>query len=133
MPINPYGGSYPTYTPGGASFSPYNGSITYQQPITAYQQPNTVYMVLVNSEEDAKNYALNPGNSMFFMDSNNQYFYTKSVDFSGIATFKKYQFHEVSTTEQSNATDEYITREEFEEWKKSMNRKPYYKKERTDA
>lgn len=126
MPINPYGGSYTTYTPGGASFSPYNGAIT------AYQQPNTVYMVLVNSEEDAKNYALNPGNSMFFMDSNNQFFYTKSVDFSGIATFKKYQFHEVMEKLEAVVADNYVTREEFEELKKSMNRKPYYKKERSE-
>lgn len=121
MPINPYGGSYTTTA---GNYIPY----VYPYPTSTQQPSNVVNMVLVNSEEEARNYSLSPGSSIFLMDSNNSVFYTKSVDFSGISTFKKYQFQEV-TDSKEKATDDYITREEFEEWKKSMNRKPYYKKE----
>ncbi len=119
MPINPY---YQT---------PLYGSYMPQQP---QPQTNTatVAMVLVNSEDEAKNYPLSPGGSIFLMDSNNQLFYTKSVDFSGIATFKKYQFHEVTDTPAAGGSN-YITREEFEELKSQINRhnKPY-RKERSN-
>lgn len=121
MAINPYGGSYtPVYYPNNYQFQT-------QQPT------NIVNMVLVNNEDEARNYQLSPGNSIFLMDSNNSVFYTKSVDFSGISTFKKYQFSEVTDTP-SQSQGDYITREEFEEWKRSMNRRPQYqKKEREQA
>lgn len=128
--INPYGGSY-TPIVGGATYSPYVnvlGTGSYQPQ----QQANVVNMILVNSEEEARNYALNPGNSVFLMDSNNSVFYTKSVDFSGIATFKKYQFSEVTDTPAPSQGD-YITREEFEEWKKQYNRKPQYQKKERET
>lgn len=110
-------------------YNPYSMPTAYGAgyvPSVVAQQTNVVNMVLVNSEEEARNYALNPGNSIFLMDSNNSVFYTKSVDFSGIATFKKYQFSEVTDTPPQQA--DYITREEFEEWKKQYNRKPQYQK-----
>lgn len=131
MPINPYGGSY-TPVVGGAVYSPYVnvlGTGSYQQA----QQPqnNMVVMALVNSEDEARNYPLNPGNSIFLMDSNNQVFYTKSVDFSGIAAFKKYQFHEVLDTLETPVPVDYVTREEFESLKAELaKRNKPYKKER---
>lgn len=120
MAINPY------YNSGVAYSNTY-----WQTPQYAPQQTNIVNMVLVNSEDEARNYQLSPGNSIFLMDSNNQLFYTKSVDFSGIATFKKYQFHEVTDTPAQPQAD-YITREEFEEWKKQQYRKPQYQKKERD-
>lgn len=131
MPINPYGGSY-TPVVGGAVYSPYVnvlGSGSYQQA----QQPqnNVVMMALVNSEDEARNYPLTPGGSMFLMDSNNQVFYTKAVDFSGISTFKKYQFSEVTEAPQSGSDASYVTREEFESLKAELaKRNKPYKKER---
>ena len=116
----------------GTGINPYAGVVNAPYIPQQSQQANVVYMVLVNSEDEAKNYMLSPGNSMFFMDSNNSVFYTKSVDFSGISTFKKYEFHEVVEEAAQRVPDNYVTREEFEEWKKSMNKKPYYKKERSD-
>ena len=121
MAINPYGGSY------SQTINPYAyGTGTQYIP----QQPTSsvINMVLVKSEDEARNYYLNPGNSMFFMDSNNSVFYTKSVDFSGIPTFKKYTFHEVVDTTTPVVPDNYVTREEFEELKKTLNRKPQYQK-----
>lgn len=125
MPINPYGGSYTTAVP------TYPNSYTWGQSVPQPSQNNIVSMVLVNSEEEARNYNLVPGGSIFLMDSNNQVFYTKSVDFSGIATFKKYKFEEVS--EQVPESRDYITREEFDELK-DLIKKQYkpYKKERRD-
>lgn len=120
--INPYGGSYTGYMPNTVN-TPY-----YPQS----QQTNVVSMALVNSEDEARNYPLSPGGSMFLMDSNALMFYTKSVDFSGISTFKKYQFHEVTEAAQA-PNNSYVTREEFEELKASINnRNKPYRKERSN-
>lgn len=77
-------------------------------------------MILVNSEQEAMNWSVLPGNSVFFMDSNNKLFYIKSVDLSGIPSFKKYKFEEVVETKYDSR--DYISREEFEEFKKKFNK-----------
>ena len=108
---NPY---YPTGVP-----SYYQA----QQPQVqqAAPQNNSVMMVLVNGEEEAKNYPVGPGGSLFLMDSSNCRFYTKSVDFSGIATFKCYEFAERGS-ENSPGSD-FVTREEFEKLKSAVYRR----------
>ena len=123
--INPYGGSY-------TAMAPNYGGVVYPYATSSQNQsPNVVYMALVNSEDEARNYPLSPGSSMFLMDSNNQVFYTKSVDFSGISTFKKYQFNEITDAPAEVPANNYITKEEFEEFKASLNRNnKSYRKER---
>ena len=118
-------------------YSPYTQPAAYGNPYPTYTTPqtqqvtNAVNMVLVNSEDDARNFPLNPGSSIFLMDSGNCFFYTKSVDFSGISTFKKYKFTEV--TENQAPPADYITREEFEAYKESLrSQNRSYKKERID-
>lgn len=113
MPINPYGGNYTGYMPN--TVNP-----VYQVP-TQQPQNNSVMMVLVNGEDEAKNYPVGPGGSLFLMDSSNCRFYTKSVDFSGIATFKCYEFAERGS-ENSPGSD-FVTREEFEKLKAQVYRR----------
>lgn len=130
MPINPYGGSY-TPISGGAAYSPYVNTPYIPSQQVQTQSQNVVMMALVNSEDEARNYPLTPGGSMFLMDSNNQVFYTKAVDFSGISTFKKYQFSEVTEAPQTSSDAAYVTREEFESLKAELaKRNKPYKKER---
>lgn len=88
---------------------------------TQQPQNNSVMMVLVNGEDEAKNYPVGPGGSLFLMDSSNCRFYTKSVDFSGIATFKCYEFAERGS-ENSPGSD-FVTREEFEKLKAQVYRR----------
>ena len=133
MAYNPYAGTGFMQPNGQPAVNlPYIYNPVQQQP----QQTNIVSMALVNSEDEARNYPLSPGGSMFLMDSNNCLFYTKSVDFSGIATFKKYEFHEVTDTPVAEAANpNYITREEFEELKAQLNRnnKPYRKERNNES
>ena len=114
MPINPYGGSYTGYYPNTTVYNPVP-----QQ--TQQSQNNSVMMVLVNGEEEARNYPVGPGGSLFLMDSSNCRFYTKSVDFSGISTFKCYEFTERGS-ENSPGSD-FVTREEFEKLKAQVYRR----------
>lgn len=112
-----------------AIYNPYYPTVTqpnynYQSQIPPQQnvpQNNSVMMVLVNGEEEAKNYPVGPGGSLFLMDSSNCRFYTKSVDFSGIATFKCYEFAERGS-ENSPGSD-FVTREEFEKLKAQVYRR----------
>lgn len=136
MAYNPYAGTAFMQPNGQPAVNlPYVGAWggSYQQP---QQQTNIVSMALVNSEDEARNYPLSPGGSMFLMDSNNCLFYTKSMDFSGITTFKKYEFHEVSDAPVAEAANpNYITREEFEVLKAQLNRnnKPYRKERNNES
>lgn len=113
---------YNSYYPNPSGVPTYyqNQQVQQQAPM---QQPanNAVMMVLVNSEEEAKNYPLGPGGSLFLMDSSNCRFYTKSVDFSGIATFKCYEFTERGS-ENSPGSD-FVTRDEFEKLKAQVYRR----------
>ena len=135
MAYNPYAGTgFNVMQPTGQPLT--NFPYTYNPVQQPAQQTNIVSMALVNSEDEARNYPLSPGGSMFLMDSNNCLFYTKSVDFSGISTFKKYEFHEVTDAPAAEAANpNYITREEFEELKSQLNRnnKPYRKERNNES
>ena len=98
-------------------------------PQNYYQQaanPPAQTMILVNNEQEASNWNVLPGNSLFFMDSNNKLFYIKTVDFSGMVTFRRFKFEEVNEKEEEPSVD-FITREEFERRLSSINKgnKPY--------
>lgn len=96
------------------------GYPTVPQAQTFYQNPQMT-MMLVNNEQEAMNWNVLPGNSLFFMDSNNKFFYTKSVDFSGMVIFKRFRFEEIGQKEEEPSPD-YITREEFERRLSSINK-----------
>lgn len=106
-----------------------NGSY---QPIQPNVSPSTPMqtMILVNSEQEASAWSVLPGNSLFFMDSGNKLFYIKSVDFSGMSNFRKFQFEEV--LDKPEESRDYITREEFEEWKNSFKAKTSFQPRKGD-
>ena len=113
-----------------AIYNPYYpqgvGNFTYpQQTQVQPQQPqnNSVLTVLVSSEEEARNYPVGPGGSLFLMDSSNCRFYTKSVDFSGIATFKRFEFNEIGAEPQVASQNDFVTRDEFEKLKAQVYRR----------
>ena len=88
--------------------------------------------IWVQGEAGAKSYMVAPGNTVMLMDSENQVFYIKSADQSGMPLpLRIFDYCErIATTVQnphrsapeSNALDpsQYITRREFEQWKASL-------------
>lgn len=93
--------------------------------INHYQQkPNsnvfnpTSNMVYVQGEAGAKGYPVANGYTMLLMDSEEQRFFIKQTDQMGLPTMKKYKFEEVVEPEPEKV--EYITKADFEEFKKEI-------------
>ena len=101
----------------------YNGpnptTVPQQNYLQSQPQAPMQTMILVNSEQEVVSWTVLPGNSLFFMDSNQKRFYIKSVDFSGIPTIRKFSFEEI--VDQPEKQD-FITREEFEKRLSSFER-----------
>lgn len=98
----------------------------YQQPYQQTQQQmmqNTTGVqsgfVRVQNENEARMYPVAPGNSVTFINENEPYCYTKSVDLSQLdrPKFEKYRLvkEEDTSPEQSTQSIEYATKAEFEQ------------------
>lgn len=75
------------------------------------QRPNEIQFV--NGIESAQAYTMPPNSKQILMDSNQSRFYLKQTDASGMASIKAYDFCEAQT----NQSQDYVTRQEFEELK----------------
>ena len=90
----------------------------------------------VQGEQAANAYPVAAGQSLLLLDSESSTFYIKSVDQSGMpGPLRVFDFVERAADTQSKQETNYITKEEFEEFKnsiysqlKSNNYKPQYKK-----
>ena len=119
--------SYNNYFPVG--YQPGSYPLPYQQPTVA--QPNVTTtsinpvqsssIVWVQGEAGAKAYPVAAGNSMLLMDSENEQFYIKSTDISGMPMpLRVFSYKEtVANKEKAPATIDldmsmYITRDELE-------------------
>ena len=49
----------------------------------------------VQGEVGAKAFPINPGETMFLMDSEDKYFYIKTADMNGVPSMKRYYYQEV--------------------------------------
>lgn len=87
-----------------------------QQPIPT----SNVNWIQVAGIEGARNQIVQPGHTAWMMDNNSPVFYVKSVDGMGSATFKVFQFAEISPEAPNPAYNQpntpitdYVTRAEF--------------------
>lgn len=95
----------------------YSGQSQSVQP----QAPTTnVNWIQVAGIEGARNQIVQPGHTAWMMDNNSPVFYVKSVDGMGSATFKVFQFAEISPealnpayNQQNTPNADYVTRAEF--------------------
>lgn len=91
-----------------------------QQPMYPFQQTTQRQsngIVWVQGEAGAKAYVVNTGETVILMDSENPFFYIKSVNQAGMPFLEKYRFEKVVDTPQEKTQDqqqEFITRDEFE-------------------
>lgn len=111
-----YGNQQPIYG------NPYQ--MQYQQPQAParnYYQPMATIpqqtgLIQVTGMEGAKAYPLAPNSEAALFDAGRDVFYVKRTDAGGYPTIQAYQFAPVQESAPS-AQPEYVTREEFEEWK----------------
>lgn len=98
----------------------YQQQLPSQQPQTTQQQNTGVNWV--HGEADARAFSVPAGSSVWLMDADEQIFYIKSVDYSGMPqVLRCFRFEEIKgntpPTPAKIPTEqvEYITRKEFEE------------------
>ncbi len=75
----------------------------------------------VQGETGAKSWFVTPGSSVLLMDSEEQRFYIKSADHTGMPTLRTFEYVEVGAKPaQVQAQPDYVTRAEFEQFVRSM-------------
>lgn len=93
-------------------------------------------IIWVQGEASAKAYPVAPGNNVLLMDSETERFFIKSTDSSGMPQpLRIFSYEEITndTKEKSNSDNlsDFVTKEEFYELKKLVN-KLNYRKEKKD-
>lgn len=105
-----------------------------QQPLgmnsytNAYQQlgqynqtpPQIQSLTRVTGIDGAKAYQMNANSTVALFDSNEDIMYIKSTDGAGFPTIRQFKFSEVTQTELTNNSNDFVSREEFENFKKEM-------------
>ena len=103
------------------------------QPQQQQQQGTGVMCVWVQGESGAKGYPVAPGTTVMLLDSENQAFYIKSTDSSGMPMpLRTFDFVErVNQPVQQKQEENYVTWEDFEKRLAEIKREPS-RKERND-
>ena len=92
----------------------------YTPPVSSPAAPSDSGMKWVQGESGAKSYIIAPNSTVMLMDSEQDRFYIKSADASGMPSpLRVFEYTEI-TSGPSAPTVDYVTREEFDEFKASM-------------
>ena len=127
------------------SYQPY----PYQDQLNQLRNANPMYPIPMNrpdstglnwvqGEAGAKSWFVNPGATVLLMDSENQRFYLKSADMTGIPAMRTFEYTEVGAQkpqEQPQAT-QFVTMEEFTEFRNEVMNKlsePMARKKKGEA
>lgn len=110
---------YPQYYPGQPN--PYQDQLTQLRSAPA---PGGG-LNWVQGETGAKSWFVTPGSSVLLMDSEEQRFYIKSADPTGMPSLRTFEYTEVGAkpTPAPAPMPEYVTRTEFEQFVRSVMEK----------
>ena len=89
-----------------------NQSMMTQEPIQN--------LIRVNGIEGAKAYQMPANSTVALFDANNDILYVKSTDGAGFPSIRTFAFTEVKEVENETTKVDYISREEFENFKKEL-------------
>ena len=95
----------------------YNQQMTNQQFLPQTQTQN---LIRVNGIEGAKAYQMNANSIVSLFDANEDIMYIKSTDGAGFPSIRSFRFEELKADTQTDPSVDYISREEFEEFKKEL-------------
>ena len=96
----------------GQQFNPYMQAMNYNAPPQTLQR--------VNGIDGAKAYQLGANSTVALFDSNEDLMYIKSTDGAGFPSIRTFSFTEVKEQNKPMQQVDYISREEFEEFKKEL-------------
>ncbi len=107
-----------TYSPYGNYYQNYpNYQQQVQQPVQQMPQPIQVpnqILAWVKDENEAVNFPLNIGQSIFLMNQTEPYLYSKSVDQLGKVTFVKKRLVDEGGNKEEEQLKDFIKREELD-------------------
>lgn len=89
-------------------------------PTLAQQQEQTQSLIRVNGIDGAKAYQMPANSTVALFDSNEDVMYVKSTDGAGFPSIRTFTFTEKVNVEGKSPDVEYISREEFEKFKKEL-------------
>lgn len=95
----------------------YNPQMNNQQ---IYPQEQTQNLIRVNGIGGAKTYQMAPNSTVALFDSNEDIMYIKTTDGAGFPSIRTFSFTEVKEQNKPIPQVDYISREEFEEFKKEL-------------
>lgn len=96
----------------------YNAPTNNQQ---FFQQEQPQNLIRVNGIDGAKAYQMTANSTVALFDANNDILYVKSTDGAGFPSIRTFSFVEMKPEDKTQEPKhEYISREEFEEFKKEL-------------
>ena len=95
----------------------YNPQMNNQQ---IFPQEQTQNLIRVNGMEGAKAYQMSANSTVALFDSNEDIMYIKTTDGAGFPSIRTFNVVEITQNEKSSGSQDYISREEFEEFKKEL-------------
>lgn len=95
----------------------YNPQMNNQQ---IFPQEQTQNLIRVNGIEGAKTYQMSANSTVALFDSNEDIMYIKTTDGAGFPSIRTFNFAEITQNEKSSGSQDYISRQEFEEFKKEL-------------
>ena len=121
---------YPTYQPFGyqdqlnqlRNASPIQNQMPMQGFQMPMQRPDSSGLNWVQGEAGAKSWFVTPGSTVLLMDSENQRFYLKSADMSGVPAMRTFEYNEVGTQKPQEATQSvnFVSVEEFNSFRNEV-------------
>ena len=98
--------NYPYYNPYGN-----------MQNYPVYPPSQIQSVKFVNGRQEAEGCSLPLNSKAILMDYNRDIFYLKETDINGISSITEYSFQKVEDVTPNATSDNYITKEEFNQWK----------------
>lgn len=95
----------------------YNQQMNNQQFLPQTQTQN---LIRVNGIEGAKAYQMTANSIVSLFDANEDIMYIKSTDGAGFPSIRSFRFEELKEDTSAETSVDYISREEFEEFKKEL-------------
>ena len=89
-------------------------------PTPRQPQEQTQSLIRVNGIDGAKAYQMPANSTVALFDSNEDIMYVKSTDGAGFPSIRTFEFTEKVNVERKSPDVEYISREEFEKFKKEL-------------
>ena len=100
--------------------NPYVALMGYNQNMYTPQAETPQNLIRVNGIDGAKAYQMSANSTVALFDANEDVMYIKTTDGAGFPSLRTFNFVEITQNEKSTGSQDYISRQEFEEFKKEL-------------